>query len=291
MQLSFIQQWCGASGSDLLTELLTAVYFLISSDQILVSSWSLSVETVPQGLITREMEVVINDSLMVPCLRLYKLTHLPSFLSLLYAAPGCSIIIQGCSLWETHILKQHVSWNSNHVSDWPANNGRELKFLHCWGFVDSWECTKMMATDALGHSRVKGFNMIIWSDDLEQIQCFKMPFRVVAKCVCNPYTYLCLCQKQYLDGVKRPGTMKNVALMRFSLLRLLWAGRATCLLCFSGCTFQWVIVLPQGDFIWMTVSEPTRCASRWKRKGLISATFSRALILIAHLFLCFATGR
>lgn len=41
------------------------------------------------------MEVVINDALMVSCLRLYKLTpvHLPSFLLLLYAALSHSIIL------------------------------------------------------------------------------------------------------------------------------------------------------------------------------------------------------
>lgn len=46
--------------------------------------------------------------------------------------------------------------------------------------------TKMIATDALRHSKVRGFNRIIRSDDLEQIQYFKMPFRVVAKRVDNP---------------------------------------------------------------------------------------------------------
>lgn len=64
------------------------------------------------------------------------------------------------------------------------------------GFADSWEYTKMIAIDALRHSRVKGFNMIIWSDDLEQIVlCLSVPFRVVVKRVGNPYSDLCLCQK------------------------------------------------------------------------------------------------
>lgn len=46
-----------------------------------------------------------------------------------------------------------------------------------------------MAIDALRHSRVQGFYMIIWSDDLEQIQCFRVPFGDVVKCV---HTLVCV---------------------------------------------------------------------------------------------------
>lgn len=47
-------------------------------------------------------------------------------------------------------------------------------FFH-WlpGFAHGWERPKTIAIDAPRHSRVKGFNMIIRSDDLEQIQCLK----------------------------------------------------------------------------------------------------------------------
>lgn len=53
------------------------------------------------------MEVVINDALMVPCLRLYKLTsvHLPLFLSLLYAALSCLIIFPYPPLCLMFIMK------------------------------------------------------------------------------------------------------------------------------------------------------------------------------------------
>lgn len=44
---------------------------------------------------------------------------------------------------------------------------------------------------------------------MEQIQCFKMPFRVVAKCVDSLYGHPCLCQKQYLDGVERKKIFLN----------------------------------------------------------------------------------
>lgn len=52
---------------------------------------------------------------------------------------------------------------TNHVGAW-------LKLV--LRFADGREGTRMIIIDALSHSRVKGFNVIIWSDDLEQIQCF-----------------------------------------------------------------------------------------------------------------------
>lgn len=99
----------------------------------------------------------------------------------------------------TH-FKQPTHWKCKDAGEWNVNV--------------SWELTTMIPVDAL---RRVWMEKITWSDDLEQIQCLKMPRRENVKCVSNQYDSVCLSAgKQYVGGVQRPRAMKRVPLMRFS---------------------------------------------------------------------------
>lgn len=168
------------TGSDLLSELSTTASHLISFDQTFVSLRSLSVETTPKGINnfgdgggdkwcldgTLSETVQINSS-SLDIISLASL-HSTSCSIILPYPPLCLIFnVKNTHFKTESILKLSYCW-------WlTRQQSKRTRVTSMLGFADSWEYIKMIAIDALRHSRVKGFNMIIWSDDLEQIVlCF-----------------------------------------------------------------------------------------------------------------------
>lgn len=163
---------------------------------------SLSVETLPLGINnvgdgggdkwcldgSLSESVQINSSPLAMVFPRSSMFYSLSCSIISWCPPVFSMFITKNTLFK----KEDISWKSNHVGGLTCQRLRKLNFPHCQDLASSWEWTKIMAIDALSHSRVKGFNMIIWSDHLEQIQCFKMLlFRVILRvaihwcmCVC-----------------------------------------------------------------------------------------------------------